>query len=156
MACTYPIPFPKCSSTFPGVWKGASGPPKDILWPTGEPKSWISIPSSPHYTVPSSHSMDSLLMALLHPPPGVFLQNAASNSQINGNSFWQRFSPFRFYFKSFHIFPRSSMEQQRFTTGLAFLAAFCYILSYLWLQNKMLLILESSGDEYISNTSLTH
>lgn len=154
MACTYPTPFPECSCTFLGVWEGASGLPKDILWPIVEAKSWISSPSSPHYTVPSAHSMAPINPS--YPPPGVPFQSATSNSQICGNSFWQRFSPFSSYFKSFHISPRSSMEQQLFTTELALLATLCYVLSHLWLQNKMLLILVSSGDEHVSNASLMH
>lgn len=62
-----PIPSPKCSSSFPGVWEGASGLPKEAcdLWPTEKPKSWISSPSSLHYTVPSAHSMASLDLFLI-------------------------------------------------------------------------------------------
>lgn len=156
MACTYPIPSPKHCSTFPGGWEGAHG-----LWPPqghpvthrrGKIMDLQPILPSLHCPLCSFNG----LKPLPHPPPCVPLQSATSNSQINGNSFWQGFFPFSSYFKSSHIFPRSSMEQQWFTTELALLATFCYLLSYLWLQNKMLLILVSSGDQQVSNTSLTH
>jgi len=48
------------------------------------------------------------------------------------------------------------MWQLWFTTELALLETFCNVLSFLLLQNKVFLILVSSGDGYVSNTSLMH
>lgn len=116
--------------------------------------SFPSFPSSS--PVPSAHSMASLDLFLILLK--VFLSRVQPVTPKlviipSGRGFCPLKSS---YFKSIHIFSSFSMEQQRFTTELALLATFCYVLSYLWLQNKMLLIFGSSGDEYVSNTSLAH